>query len=75
MILIFIRKLVVSLVVIPIGLIVNLVFRFWGHTETYENSFFRTKEDDDDDNNTNINKQPNNEGQKVKGEFRIVELK
>ncbi len=41
MIPIFIRnRLVVSLVAIPIGLVVNLIFRFWGHIKTYENNHF-----------------------------------
>jgi hypothetical protein len=30
---------------------------------------FGTKEEDGDDNNTNINRQPNNEGEKAKGRW------
>jgi hypothetical protein len=37
----FIRsRLVVSLVVVPIGLVVSLVSRFWGHGGTYESNHF-----------------------------------
>ncbi len=37
----FIRsEIVVSLVMVPIGLVVSLVFKFWGHDATYENNHF-----------------------------------
>jgi hypothetical protein len=38
---IFVRSgIVVSLVAIPVGLIVSLVYRFWGHNRTYESNHF-----------------------------------
>ncbi len=41
MIPIFVRsRLVVGLATIPIGLVVNLVLKFWGHSGTYENNHF-----------------------------------
>ncbi len=52
---------------VPIRLIVSLVSRFWGHNGTYETTAFGTKEKDGDHNNTNINMQPNKEGEKAKG--------
>jgi hypothetical protein len=34
---------VVSLVAVPIGLVVSLVSRFWGHGMTYESNHFWDK--------------------------------
>jgi hypothetical protein len=49
-------------------LIINLVFRFWGHDGAYESKLlFGAKEEDDDDNNISMNMQQNNEGEKAKG--------
>jgi hypothetical protein len=54
-------------------LVISLVFRFWGHDGTFEsNHFFETKKEDDDDNN--INKQPNNKGEKAKGGWGLCYL-
>jgi hypothetical protein len=60
--------LVVRLVVVPLGLVISLIFRFLGHGGAYEsNQFFGAKEKDDDDNNTNINRQQDNKSEKAKG--------
>jgi len=31
---------VVSLIVVPLGLVVNLIFGFWGHNKSYESNHF-----------------------------------
>jgi hypothetical protein len=32
--------LVVSLIVVPLGLVVGLISRFWGHKKSYESNLF-----------------------------------
>jgi hypothetical protein len=35
-----IKGLIVGLITIPLGLVVSLVYRFWGHISAYENNYF-----------------------------------
>ncbi len=49
------------------GLVVSLVFRFWGHDGgIWKQPLSRANEEDDDENNINVNRQENNEGEKAK---------
>jgi hypothetical protein len=56
------------LVIVPLGLVVSLAFRFCGHNEPYEsNHFLEQKRKMMTKTNTNINKQQNNKGEDAKG--------